>query len=235
MTVWFSSDLHLGHVGVIDFCKRPYRSVTEMDAELIDGWNKNVHPNERVYCLGDMSFWTPAIGVTLLKRLNGQKILIRGNHDKYSLTQYRQSGFIDILEEAVITVGGQRVRLSHYPYLAERGTEPEYEYRYPQLRPKRDPGEFLLCGHVHGLWKVRPRQINVGVDVWGYRPVSNRVIESLICRGLREEDEFKSNRFNAEEKAGPSVGVKEPSQAISREEGRASEGDKPSSFPKGEG
>lgn len=52
--VFFTSDLHFGHENVIKFDNRPFRSVEEMDAELISRWNNKVKKGDLVYVLGDL-------------------------------------------------------------------------------------------------------------------------------------------------------------------------------------
>jgi calcineurin-like phosphoesterase family protein len=176
--IYFTSDLHLGHGKAIDFCGRPFESTELMDWALIDNWNKRVKPDDTIFCLGDLSFHRPGIGVPLLKyQLEGEKILIRGNHDKYSDKQYREAGF-KVYEELKIRFQGTYFVLSHYPYWDENENE-DVERRYPERRPI-DQGNYLLCGHVHRKWVTKNRQINVGVDVWDYKPVSFSQIISLI-------------------------------------------------------
>lgn len=177
--IWFTSDLHLGHEGVIRFCARPYQSAGEMDNDLIRRWNNCVKHDDTVYVLGDVSFHKPSIGVPLLRRLHGRKILVQGNHDKYSLTQYLDAGFITVVQEAVIHMSGRHLRLSHFPYWPINETD-THELRYQDRRPHND-GRWLLCGHVHEKWKIRERQINVGVDVWNYAPVSQSQIEKILA------------------------------------------------------
>lgn len=82
--IFFTSDLHFGHENVIGFDNRPFSSVEEMDAELIKRWNEKVSAGDLVYVLGDFIWKTrnndaPA----LLNSLNGQKYLIKGNHDRF--------------------------------------------------------------------------------------------------------------------------------------------------------
>lgn len=180
MKIWFTSDLHFGHKNVIEYCKRPFASVEEMDASLIANWNAVVGVDDLVYCLGDMSFRKASFGVPLLKALQGNKILIKGNHDGYSNTQYYEAGFEAVLYDAKIKIAGQGVRLCHYPY-APLETEITEDRRYMERRPQKTGG-WLLCGHVHTAWKVHPvdKQINVGVDVWGYTPVAQTEIEKII-------------------------------------------------------
>lgn len=82
--IFFTSDLHFGHENVLRFDSRPFATVEEMDSELIRRWNAKVGRGDLVYVLGDM-IWksrnddAPA----LIRSLNGQIILIKGNHDRF--------------------------------------------------------------------------------------------------------------------------------------------------------
>ena len=55
----------------------------------------------------------------------------------------------------------------------------EYDDKFAKWRPT-DDGRWLLCGHVHEKWKIQGRMINVGVDVWDYKPVPVTEIEKII-------------------------------------------------------
>lgn len=187
MSVWFTSDLHLGHKAVIDYCHRPFADVDEMDSHLIEKWNAAVRPDDYVYCLGDLSFHKPSKGVRILSELLGRKILVRGNHDKYSSAQYEAAGFL-VFEEVKLKLTGHYVTLSHYPYWEELPpNEKEYEPRCPDKRPA-NRGGWLLHGHVHDKWESRMRMLNVGVDVRGYQPVSWAVLASFISRAEAMEE-----------------------------------------------
>lgn len=82
--IFFTSDLHFGHENVLRFDNRPFRTIEEMDEELIRRWNVKVGKGDLVYVLGDL-IWKSASGEAhnLIKRLNGQIILIKGNHDRF--------------------------------------------------------------------------------------------------------------------------------------------------------
>lgn len=86
------SDLHLGHIGVTRFLNndgsklRPYTSVESMDEALIENWNSVVRVNDTVYNLGDVVINRKALPT--LARLNGIKILVKGNHDVFRLEEY---------------------------------------------------------------------------------------------------------------------------------------------------
>ena len=90
------SDTHFGHAGVCRFTHpdddsvklRPWDDPSEMDEEMIRRWNDTVRPNDKVYHLGDVVINRKALPT--LARLNGDKVLIRGNHDIFRDDEYRQ-------------------------------------------------------------------------------------------------------------------------------------------------
>lgn len=183
MNIFFTSDQHFGHPAVIDYCQRPFTDSVSQTVALIDFWNKKVGPGDLVYCLGDMFMCNWVIAMDIMSRLNGFKILIQGNHDNLSATQYNKIGFLCVLREARIKLRGHNLRLSHYPYrpsVLDRvmGWEDKrYLHRRP-LKNKHDAA--LLCGHVHKAWQTKGSMINVGVDVWNYKPVSTEEIVSIL-------------------------------------------------------
>lgn len=90
------SDTHFGHAGVCRFTHpddpevklRPWSDPDEMDEEMIRRWNETVRPSDKVYHLGDVVINRKALKT--LHRLNGDKVLIRGNHDIFSDDEYRR-------------------------------------------------------------------------------------------------------------------------------------------------
>ena len=89
------SDTHFGHAGVCRFTHpetseklRPWTDPDEMDEDMIRAWNDRVRPNDKVYHLGDVVINRRALPT--LARLNGDKVLIRGNHDIFRDDEYRQ-------------------------------------------------------------------------------------------------------------------------------------------------
>ena len=94
-SVWLVSDTHFGHAGVCRFTRndgvtklRPWDDPQEMDEAMIAAWNDRVRPNDKVYHLGDVVINRRALQT--LSRLNGDKVLIRGNHDIFRDDEYRQ-------------------------------------------------------------------------------------------------------------------------------------------------
>lgn len=189
--IWFTSDLHFGHSAIIDFCQRPFANVDEMDRFLFKTWNNTIKPEDTVYCLGDMCFMQANRGVPLMRALNGKKILVQGNHDKWSLSQYESCGFI-VVNQLMVKVRGVMVKMSHYPYFFDN----TYDDRYLDRRPV-DEGHLLLCGHAHKAFTMLHTDkgtpmINVGVDVWKFKPVSASQIEKLSVAMQRSKIEGAS-------------------------------------------
>lgn len=176
---YFTSDTHFGHKNVIPYCERPFKDVDEMTEGLIAGWNERVTPDDEVFVLGDFSFYGSTKTAAILARLNGTKHLIRGNHDDIKTEEKAiRLGFASMRDSRIIRLGDMSFVLSHYPY---EGDSTEID-RYIERRPQ-DTGLWLLHGHVHREWMVEGRQINVGVDVRHYKPISEE--EVLILVGIQ--------------------------------------------------
>ena len=93
--VFLVSDTHFGHAGVCRFTRndgvtklRPWTDPDEMDEFMIKAWNERVRPTDKVYHLGDVVINRKALKT--LARLNGDKVLIRGNHDIFRDDEYRE-------------------------------------------------------------------------------------------------------------------------------------------------
>lgn len=91
--VFLVSDTHFGHAGVCRFMRndgvtklRPWDNPEEMDEEMVKRWNETVRPNDKVYHLGDVVINRKALSI--MRRLKGDKVLIRGNHDIFRLEDY---------------------------------------------------------------------------------------------------------------------------------------------------
>jgi calcineurin-like phosphoesterase family protein len=91
-SVFLTSDTHFGHVNICKFTNydgsktRPWDSVEEMDEDMVKRWNDTVGPNDKVYHLGDVVINRKSLQI--LDRLNGDKVLIKGNHDIFKLNDY---------------------------------------------------------------------------------------------------------------------------------------------------
>ena len=112
MTTFFTADTHFGHLGAMKKFRRPFQTVREMNQTLITNWNKVVQPKDWVFHLGDFGVWGVLDLAEVFNLLNGTKVLIVGNHDTPETLglPWRERA-----ESAFVTVGGQRIWLSHHP------------------------------------------------------------------------------------------------------------------------
>ncbi|HEX9965038.1 MAG TPA: metallophosphoesterase family protein [Allosphingosinicella sp.] len=154
MAVFFTSDTHFGDHRTINIWKRPFASVAEMDRTLEAGWNSVVGPGDEVWHLGDFAR-RPADVPALLARLNGTKHLVRGNNDAAGTVA--APGWASVQDYAEIEADGRMLVLCHYPFRTWNG---------------QHKGAIDLHGHSHGRLKPLARQHDVGVDVWGWKPVT---------------------------------------------------------------
>jgi|SRR5580704_5244184 calcineurin-like phosphoesterase family protein len=184
--VYFTSDLHLGHRRIIEYSHRPFENIEEMDEMLINNWNSVVQPGDRIYCLGDFALCDVERATQLAKRLNGQKYLIFGNHDKRTRKhQPFVSQWIWARDFEQIEVDGQKITLCHF---ALRTWNQSHR------------GAWSLYGHSHGSLKDEPHllSMDVGVDPNGYFPVSFEQVKAHMAqktwkpidhhKNYREED-----------------------------------------------
>jgi len=175
--LFFTSDNHFGHKNVIKYCDRPFKDVHTMNRTMIENWNATVGVKDTIIHVGDFSFAAKSLTRTILQKLNGYKILVRGNHDK-SASQMLSLGFDVVCNSLNMRIGGENVHICHYPY-APKKNEPQVDLRYMDRRPP-DTGGWLIHGHTHNRWKLFKKQINVSVENWDYKPVSIDELAKII-------------------------------------------------------
>lgn len=151
------SDNHFGHRNILTFYRsngqklREFVSVEEMDQHMIKCWNSVVMPEDKVYHLGDFSLCSPAHYRRIIEQLNGDKVLIKGNHDTLELKLYALY-FRDVRAYHII---GDML-LSHIPILE-------------QSLLQRFRGQ--IHGHTHAESVNNPRYFNVSAEVLNYTPI----------------------------------------------------------------
>lgn len=129
--VYISSDLHLGHTNIIKYCPESrghFETVDQMNEQIITNINSMVSDEDTLILVGDLCFTSPLKGCEYLKRINGKKILIWGNHDKKlrNSTEFQsQRGLMGVIQEAdylelTHTHGGikHNICLMHFPILS---------------------------------------------------------------------------------------------------------------------
>lgn len=151
---WITSDTHFFfHKNIIAYTGRPFSNITEMREKLIYNWNSVVNFNDIIFVLGDFAFGGTQAKKELLTRLNGYKILIKGNHDS-GRNKMASVGFHDACKTAEGTIGEKTFQMIHVPLVSVA---------------KRF--DVLLCGHVHERWVYSaPNIFNVGCDQWDFKP-----------------------------------------------------------------
>lgn len=157
LKIYFTSDHHWFHHNVIKYSNRPFKTTDEMNQYMIERWNEVVpKKGAMVYHLGDLSLSGRDNTLKIIEQLNGQIYFIRGNHDKSGAERCSEK-FVWIKDYAYLNVQGYKIALCHYAFRTWRGM-----YH----------GSINLHGHSHGgLQKFPIRQLDVGVDVWDYKPV----------------------------------------------------------------
>lgn len=134
----FTSDTHFFHKNILKFCPdtRKGEDQFEMNEILVEMWNDKVKPGDTVYHMGDVAFGQPSAAVELLYRLNGNIILVKGNHDHKLLEHPKcRARFSKVAEYTREVVNGQSIVMFHYPIK-----------EWDQMHR----GTWHLYGHVHG-------------------------------------------------------------------------------------
>lgn len=163
--VWVTSDNHFGHKNILSYenrvAKLKVSTVAEHDAELIKRWNGIVGKQDLVLILGDFSFKKAEETNELLRQLNGDKVLVRGNHDIFlDDKKFDKSLFKAVYDYKEIKYRGQEIALMHYPIQ-------DFKHQSREVKPA-----VLLFGHIHTFRMEIPKHsFNVGVDVNDYYPV----------------------------------------------------------------
>lgn len=154
--IYFTSDTHFGDdrlnlYGRDLVCK----TSQEMDELIINNWNEVVTSEDTVYHLGDVAMNEAAL--ECVSKLNGKKILIKGNYDEKISDDILLKYFDEVYTNKIISYGSSLPQkllfLNHYPV-------------------KGDDMMFNIVGHIHGLWKVQRNMVNVGCDAWHFKPIS---------------------------------------------------------------
>ena len=194
--------MHFGHANIIRYCNRPFADVTAMNAALVKNWNEVVGPDDEVWVLGDVALGSIHDMLALVRGLAGHKVLVAGNHDRCWAaagpksvaweSSYREAGFAEIHQGVVdVVFDGAPALACHFPYQGDSHDDD----RFVPLRPV-DAGMTLLHGHVHERWKVSGHQVNVGVDVWDFRPVTDTQLVAALAAQPKPPLSSRARRSN---------------------------------------
>lgn len=128
-------------------------------------YNALIHRDDTVYILGDICHHLSLEEANnIIGKMNGKKILIRGNHDK----KYDEKLFDEICDFKTVPLNGKYFALMHYPMLSW---------------PKKNSGSIQLHGHIHADMEYNRKnkeegvlRYDVGVDTNQFCPVSVKQI-----------------------------------------------------------
>lgn len=167
MSSFFASDHHIDHAKILTFKQddgsmlRDFSNLEEMQETIIERHNALVHPKDRVYFLGDVAMkWR---GLEILKRMNGRKVLLKGNHDIEQLKKYIPY-FEDVRAYKIFP--REKIVVSHipiHPQSLERWKLNAHGHLHGNLITKR---KFLF------FKEPDPRYLNLSMEQINYTPVS---------------------------------------------------------------
>ena len=174
----FSSDHHFGHRAVLGerlgLC-RPFDTIEAHDERLIAHWNAAVRPEDTVWHLGDFCYRCPEDRArAIFARLNGRRrYLVRGNHDRIS-ARLPWDGIFDVAHVQVPLFNGstQGVFCSHYAH---------------RVWARMHRGDIHLYGHSHGTLPGTAASTDIGVDCFGFRPVTLDEIRVRLAENAARE------------------------------------------------
>jgi len=158
---WFTADEHYGHEKIIKYCSRPFKNVEEMDAVLIDNFNKVVGKNDITIHAGDFCWCNNHKDANRLyiSKLNGSHIFLVGSHDHWlpSSAKYIWKKRIDKQLVIICHYAMKRWEASHY-------------------------NSWQLFGHSHGRLQPEGKQWDIGVDGNAFYPYSWDDIKRIMNR-----------------------------------------------------
>ena len=179
MNTFFTGDHHFGHKNICKYAKRPFNSIEEMNETLIRNHNEVVGHDDVVWFMGDFAYTSGGKLKSIIRRLNGKKSLVLGNHDhtiKKKRNTFIGEGLFDgIYDYKEIYVNGQSIILFHYGM---------------RVWNKSHHGSWQLYGHSHGSLPSFGKSVDVGVDSKEisdeYRPYSFDEIKRFMDKQKQE-------------------------------------------------
>lgn len=160
--VFMISDMHFGDNNIIKYENRPFKNAEEMDNAIINNWNSVVKSDDKVFIIGDVSAYDKEKTTDIIRKLNGYKFLILGNHDMdRTISWWKEVGFDEVIEYPIVYNGFYI--LSHEPvYLS---TNMPYAN---------------IHGHIHHLKYDSKQFFNVSVECISYTPIKFEDIKRVI-------------------------------------------------------
>jgi len=199
--IFFTSDTHFWHYNIIQYCNRPVPDgeVQEMNEIMIDNWNSRVKPSDEIYHLGDFAFCGSEKKKDIIRRLNGIKYLIRGNHDPKDNAWWITAGFEWVRDYYVLAV--------HDVYQSEEDETKFQQYHQPIVLchfpilswDGMVNGTWHFHGHCHGsiddTWNKTGLRMDVGVDTNNLYPYSyDEIKQRMVMRSIVPTDHHNGKK-----------------------------------------
>jgi len=151
-------DMHLGHRNILKY--RPFSSIKEHDATLIDNYNNIVTKRDTVLFLGDIVFTYEHLKT--IKELVGRKVLIQGNHD-LDVGDNDKRRLWEAFDDVKALYSKANIWYSHAP-----------------IHPDELRGKFNIHGHCHNHIIDDPRYFNASAEQINYTPKHVEEIKEIL-------------------------------------------------------
>lgn len=182
MTIWLISDTHFGHENMYSFVGldgitrvRPeFTCAKDADEYMIEQWNSRVKPQDHVYHLGDVAI--RRADLQTIKKLNGHKRLVLGNHDIYLYKEYVEVGFKKLFGSRKL----DKILCTHIPI-------------HEQSIPRWAVGN--VHGHIHERGNYSVRHLNVSVEQTNYAPVTLEEVQNVLQSQESKETGAQANVY----------------------------------------
>lgn len=181
----FTSDLHHEHKRIVEFTNRSVATTQENHTEwLTNVWNENVSQGDLVYHLGDYSFAKNYDDIAkFTQQLNGQKIFIKGNHDRREhLDQLVKDNLIQAWYDY------KEIKLQDIPTVL---------FHFPIASWHRQShGALHLHGHCHGNFKdYRGKMLDVGLDsAYNLYGEHKFITEDAVLEFMKEQSIYSADQ-----------------------------------------
>jgi len=191
MANWYTADTHFNHFNILAYCNRPFHTLAEMHKALIGNWNELVSKDDTVYFLGDFCFVYEKSGAAKKRsvlqwkeQLNGKIVLIQGNHDhKVTRKHFRPECYFELEQQ----IGKYNCILAHRPLYPDYWDIPTRDLtNHFARKAEYEKYDFVISGHVHNAYALIGKSLNVGVDIWEYKPVNEHEVHKILCKIEKE-------------------------------------------------
>lgn len=184
--IYYISDTHFRDQAIFDKCKRPFKSLQDMEEAIIQNWNKKISDEDIVYVLGDLVKDDDASAIQIFKQLKGHKHLIVGNHDHQLLEDIKSSNIFETIEFIKLIIDEDRkVCVCHYPLMDWMEFNRQGILVYGHIHNKTEKNGKAYK-QIKEFYRSLPAY-NCGVDVCNFEP---RTLNELIK--LKEENKYEA-------------------------------------------